>query len=168
MKTAATLARCRLAGFSLLEVIVAVGIFATGVVTIVGVLGVIAKSIGANLEAGRAAHLGDALHLYLKAEVARAASLDPVDALLRDAPGTPVLFASRDGMRIGPAGDATWRERASEQFFEIRLLPPLAGPGGDDVLLCYVAEVRWPVRRAPQDIGSAAQEFIHLAGAISR
>jgi type II secretory pathway component PulJ len=158
----------RSTGFSLLEVVVAIGLFGTGIVTVIGVLGVLAKSVTANAEASCAARLGDALQIYLAEEVKRAASLAPARALMTESESSSgaVLFASRDGLNLGQAGEPIWAERASDQFFEIRLYPPSPGLRSNDALLCYVAEIRWPVARATDS--GAAQQVLHLAGAVSR
>ena len=168
--------------FTLLEVVVAVGIFAVGMVGVVALFTPVARSVSANSDSEAAMRVADALRTRLQAM-----PLSDLEALLKtsngvrhaltDADGrsdynpaadTQVLFASRDGSRIGLYNDATvWGPRTPQnnpdrdKFFEIALirnetLSPLAPPAPEDgsppppnptltaYLLAYTARLRWP------------------------
>jgi type II secretory pathway pseudopilin PulG len=156
--------------FSLIEVIVAIGLFGTGVVALIGLFGSLARSIGAGTEMTVAANLGDPLRNHFLAELTQSRSLDSVRALLErgDNSESIKLYASRDGLTIGAAEAAMWRDRASEQFFEITLLP-LADAPNDLALLCYVADIRWPAGRGDAGgVSEAEQRRIQLPGAVGR
>jgi Tfp pilus assembly protein PilV len=156
------------AAFSLIEVIVAIGLFGAGVVAVIGLFGTLARSIGAGAEITVAANLADPLRSYLLTEVTQARSLDPVRALLeRGDNGESIkLYASRDGLTIGAAGAAIWQDGEMEQFFEITLLS-LSAAANDSALLCYVADIRWPARRGGA-ASEAEQRRIQLPGAVGR
>lgn len=168
------------AAFSLLEVVVAVGIFAAGMLGVVALFTPVARSVSDTSDAEAAARMADALRLRLQEipflEVAALLknsngarhALTDADARADYNPTTDaqILFASRDGSRIGRYADAIWRDPATsrnsdrDKFFEIALirnetLSPLAPPVTEDeaaapnpdesaFLLAYTARVRWP------------------------
>lgn len=165
-------------GFSLLEVIVAIGIFGAGIVTLLALFGSVAKSIGANSDVTAAADLGDLLQVHLQSRIAVQRSLEPVRSLLQASTAGAAeergrLYASRDGAVIAEDGDPTWAGRDSEKYFSIALVP-VEGAGADAALLLpYVAKVRWPavVRVIGGEFvpaSAASQQEIFLAGAVVR
>ncbi|MBL9201856.1 MAG: prepilin-type N-terminal cleavage/methylation domain-containing protein [Opitutaceae bacterium] len=170
------------AGFSLLEVVVAVGIFALAMTGILGLFAPVARTVGDSADADRAARVADALRLKL-----RAMPFDDVKLLLKTgtASGHPLtqadarsdyqlstdtqlLFASRDGTKLGPYNDPVWIDPATrrnsdrEKFFEIALVrnevlsPPdstttdasgatvTVSPDATAPFLAYTARFRWP------------------------
>lgn len=172
----------RRAGFSLLEVVVAVGVFALAMTGILGLFAPVARTVSESADADRAARVADALRLKL-----RALPFADVIALLKTgtATGHPLtqadaradyelardpqlLFASRDGTKLGPYNDPVWidpvtrRNSDRDKFFEIALVrnevispPPstttdAAGatvtitPDDTATFLGYTARFRWP------------------------
>lgn len=139
------------AAFSLLEVVVAVGIFAAGMLGVVALFTPVARSVADNADAEAAARVADALRLRLQelpfAEVAALLksangnrhALTDADARTDYNPATDpqILFATRDGTRIVRHPD--WKDPAAnnipnrDRFFEIALirnetLSPLTPP----------------------------------------
>ena len=168
--------------FSLIEVVVAVGVFALGMVAVVGLFAPVARSVGSTADADAAARVADAVRAklqsmpfatvagLLKQSTGSSHEITLADArvdydLTRD---PQLLFASRDGSKVGAYSDAIWvngltrRNWDGEKFFEIALIrnetvAPKAGTvsssGGADVavtpdesapLLGYTARIRWP------------------------
>lgn len=171
----------RVRAFSLLEVVVAIGIFAVGMLAVVGLFSPVAKSVVTSADAEAAARVADALRVKLQA-------LPPADVIarLKRSNGTrheltdadqrndydpkadvQVLFANRDGSKIGAYNDLIWGNRTvtfnpdREKFYEIALIrnetltpltPPAeegateAPPNPDDTayLIAYTARLRWP------------------------
>ena len=167
--------------FTLLEVIVGIGVFALGMLTVIGLFAPIARSVATTSDGESAARVGDALRAKLQtmpfAEVA---------ALLKKSTGTSrheltaddakpdynpaadvqILFANRDGSKVGVYSDPVWRDAAGrnsdrEKYFEIALIrnesispahdatPDADGvtpPNPDDsaFMLGYIARIRWP------------------------
>jgi prepilin-type N-terminal cleavage/methylation domain-containing protein len=128
--------------FSLIEVVVAIGIFAVGMVAIVGLFSPIARSVTGSADAEVAARVADALRLKLQSmPIATVAGLMKVQTnsgheiaindarpdydLTRDA---QLIFANRDGSKIGLYADAVWldpvtkRNSDREKYFEIALI----------------------------------------------
>ncbi len=173
----------RSAAFSLLEVVAAIGIFAIGIVAVIGLFAPVAKSTGAVADAEAATNVAALLAAKLQGK-----PLVEVGALMKVATGTnrhqltdadvantaagdprldtQLLFASRDGSKIGAYGDSIWGTGATttdvDKFFEIALIrnetlsPPPTTVTADDgtvttvnpdataVYLAYTARVRWP------------------------
>ena len=188
--------------FSLLEVVVAVGVFAIGIVAILALFAPAAKSVSANAEAEAAAAVAQALAADLQRRVVPA-DADPfaaVTALLKKsiaggheltadnaradydiARDPQLLFANRDGTKIGTFADTTvWGTPNSnrEKFFEIALirnetLSPPADPAADPpvnpdaaaAFIAYTARIRWPAFVALSGAG-AQQVGANPAGAV--
>ena len=153
----------------------ALGIFAIGMVAVIGLFSPVAKSVGDSADAEAATRVADLLSVKLQT-----LGLDAVAPLLKvktgatthelttaDATGNynvaadpKLLFASRDGTKIGRYGDltlwgvdpATRRASDREKYFEIALIrnetisPPPTDTAPDALLpvLAYTARVRWP------------------------
>lgn len=166
--------------FSLLEVVAAVGIFAIGMVGVIGLFAPVAKSVGSLADAGAATNVASLLTARLQGQ----AFSDVVPLLkvssgtnrhqLTDAdnnPNTPaadprldpqLIFASRDGSKIGAYADPIWGPTDAEKFFEIALLrnevlspgpsegsdsegaPTMIDPDASAIYLAYTARIRWP------------------------
>lgn len=139
--------RCRLrvtcgAGFSLLEVVVAVGIFAIGMLAVVGLFTPVARSVSVSSDLESAARVADALRTKLQAM-----PVPSVIALLKNnsesghelATGdarpdynpvadAKILFANRDGSIIAAYSDPMWGPRTGtvnpdrEKYYEIALI----------------------------------------------
>jgi prepilin-type N-terminal cleavage/methylation domain-containing protein len=157
--------------FSLIEVVAAVGIFAVGMIAVLGLFTPVAKSVGNVADSDASAKVADLLRLKLQTlgpdglipllKNAKAAGHELTDAdakadynIITD---TQLLFASRDGTKIGGYADPIWIDPATrqptdlEKFFEIALirneaLSPVAGDTATPLPLvyAYTARVRWP------------------------
>lgn len=162
----------RSAGFSLLEVVAAVGIFAVGMVAVLGMFAPVANSAATLAEAEAAAGVADAVRARLRAlPFDRALGLiqDPADVREKDGSagynpndGTypAVLFGERGGnIGIYDHGDGrhAWydasvptprRVEDADKFFEIDLirndaLTPKTADATAAVVV-YTLRVRWP------------------------
>lgn len=172
--------------FSLIEVVAAIGIFAFAMVAVLGLFSPIARSVVTSSDGEAAARIADVLRTRLQSM-----PFDEVAALLKNSTtqqghelsdadakadyditqDPQLLFASRDGAKIGLYSDSVWTNPATrrnwdgEKFFEIALVrneslspkPGAAGSGGggfgsggaptpDPVVpvLAYTARIRWP------------------------
>jgi len=142
---------CR--AFSLVEVVVAVGIFAIAIVSIIGLLVPINQSVSDISEtddAGRVAGV-------IIEELQRAGFVAVKGFLDSPPPAANRLHASRDGRRVGLSDDsAAWdpntvlnaNEEKALQFFELTLtrnatLSP-AGNDNDVAFIAFLVELRWP------------------------
>jgi hypothetical protein len=183
--------------------VVAVGVFAIGIVAILALFAPAAKSVSANAEAEAAAAVAQALAADLQRRVVRAdaAPFAAVTALLKKSTAAggheltndnaradydiardpQLLFANRDGTKIGTFADTTvWGTPNSnrEKFFEISLirnetLSPPADPAADPpvnpdataAFIAYTARIRWPAFVALSGAG-AQQVGANPAGAV--
>jgi prepilin-type N-terminal cleavage/methylation domain-containing protein len=162
--------------FSLLEVVAAVGIFSIAMVAIIGMFAPVARSVSGVGDAEAAANVGNVLTSKLQsltiagvAPLLKTSSganrhqLTDVDNNPNSAAADPrtdkqLLFASRDGTKIGSYNDAIWARSDVDKFFEIALirnetLLPLVDPKIDPApvdpvttthYLPYTARIRWP------------------------
>jgi len=180
----------RVRGFSLIEVIAALALFALGVTTLIGLLTASVASTGATSDASVAANLGDLIRIELQTRVARARSLEPVNVLFRapdSRPGDPrgdaqFLFASRDGTTIGSSADPIWDDGLVERHFVIELVRLDFGdalnPGSESAFAAnYLAVIRWPAFVPEVDLTQpkrikpalrSQQEAVLLTGVITR
>lgn len=142
------------AAFSLVEVVVAVGIFAIAVISVIGLLGPINQSV-ANVKDG-----DDASRVVsiIQAELQRI-GVAQVNTYLG---ANTALYASRDGAKIGiDDTNAPWNadvpdldgdsnvdnfEIEAQKFFEIKLRanPDLPYTAATDGFLALNIELRWP------------------------
>jgi len=146
----------RAGGFSLIEVVVALGILAVGGVLVLGLVTPVTRSVTATTEAETAARAVESALLELRARpwpevagrlkseedfvVQRQAERDGLYDPLRDA---QLLFASREGGRVvGAEGPDV------EKYYELTLvrderLVPAASVATSPVLV-FTVRVRWP------------------------
>lgn len=140
------------AGFSLVEVIVAVGIFAVAVVAVLGVLPLLARNSTESADALVAQRLPAAV----EAELHRAAAATGFDVIGLSIPLaiTPLengaaFVASRDGVRLVPIAESAGLITAGHGYFlvEVWRFPsePLAFVTGSAALATQ-ARVTWPFR----------------------
>lgn len=150
-------------GFSLVEVVVAVGIMALGIVAVLGLLGPTSKSITEVKDVGDANRIISTVQselqrlpftdviAYLKTAAQIAAETDAYD------PSTDAraLFASRAGDKVGLFASPVWNqtgltaaERDGLKFFEISLIRnDTLSPVANDTTAGYLAftiRLRWP------------------------
>ena len=127
------------AAFTLLEVVVAVGIFAIGMVAVFGLFAPVAKSVGDSADAEAATRVADLLGhklqtqgfesvaKLLKVSAGKTHQLTDADAKTNYniATDAQLMFASRDGTKIGTYADPFDRsqpraaEHARQRFFWI-------------------------------------------------
>lgn len=141
----------RQSGFSLVEVIVAVGLFAGAIVVVLALLPLLARQASEAAELRVAQQLPDAVSVELQRMVAS----QGFDAFVAAVPpiGAPfgeglVLVGSRDGLRVRVA-NAVPGDEAAAQYYAVEVLrfaqPPLAYDPAAFVLPLYV-RVSWPYR----------------------
>lgn len=144
--------RERTGAFSLIEVILAVGICAGAIVTIIALLPMLAR------DAGDAADLRAAQQLPgpLGVELRRIATVRGFDALATTVPplSTPLadglaLVGARDGVRLKLASEPAGEPASDDQYFLIEVYrfaqPPFVYSPGGGVLPLYV-RISWPYR----------------------
>lgn len=142
------------AAFSLVEVVVAIGIFAIAVVSVIGLLGPINQSVASVKDGDDASRVVS----IIQAELQRL-GVTTVNGYL--GAGTP-LYANREGSKIGiDDTNAPWDvdvpdlngngtmqafELEAQKFFEINLKqnPDLIFNAANDGFLALNIELRWP------------------------
>lgn len=165
--------------FSLIEVVVAVGIFAIAIVSVIGLLVPISQSVVDVREGDYAARL-----VTLAQSQIQRLPFDTVKNYIRTpiADGSPdTLYASIDGSKFGPASDTTiWNpqgnltalQQNALRFFKIKLTPsPLSPPGNDATagFLAFNMEVTWTVFNPAGDaVGKPQQSSLIIPCAITR
>jgi prepilin-type N-terminal cleavage/methylation domain-containing protein len=147
-------------GFSLIEVVAAVGIFAIGMVAVIGLFAPAAKSVGNLADSEAATNVASLLASRLQGQpisyvgTLLKVSTSPTRHQLTDTDNNPnaptadpradlqLLFASRDGSKIaGYDNPAVWGTTDTEKFFEIALIrnetlsppTPAADPSSTDL-----------------------------------
>ncbi|HVT74671.1 MAG TPA: hypothetical protein VHD61_16170 [Lacunisphaera sp.] len=140
-------------GFSLVEVVIAVGVFATAIVTMLALLPALVRQAAGTGDALAAQGLPDAIHLELERMAAGgfdqlAAAIPIMSAPLQNG---LQLVAARDGVRVqaesyGPAADPI---APAEQFFAAEVwrfdrAPLRYDPAG--ALMPLFVRVSWPFR----------------------
>ena len=160
------------AGFTLIEVVVAVALFAVAVTAMLGLLPSVTRVSDRSTDTVNALRLPDALRI----ELGRMAVAGGFDALGEETkpfaaslPDTCVLVASRDASRVAaldyqPPASADQLD-VGAQYFLIEAWrfsdPPLAFAPGDSVLALHI-RVSWPYRSPGSPIAVSAAEREHL------
>lgn len=179
------------AAFSLVEVVVALGIFAVGIVGVLGLLAPITDSVATNRQAETAARVVEAVHLCLRSEAfATVATSLLTSEQLKTQESSPdynpavddrLWFASVSGEKVGRRDDVVWQGSDREKFFEITLVrnETLSPEESDPVAatLAYTVRVRWPlfIATAPGEfdprmipVGQHARHVALFTGAVRR
>lgn len=166
----------RTTAFSLIEVVVALGIFSVGIAVVLRLFAGIADSIRLAGETEAGVHAAEALIGRLRAgpfwDVA-GDMMTPEELRRLDASGRKgsltdhrLFFANPTADRIGKDGDALWLGHEGEKYFEIALVrDETRSPLGEDELassLVFTARIRWP---ASANVG--AHRMV-LAGSVFR
>lgn len=154
--------------FSLIEVVVALGLFAVTVVGVLALQTAIGESVAGIAAHSRAAQLGDALTIELRricilsAAEGRAAGLDGLAALVPSSDSAPPLklVASRDGLRVVRESEVDATEigiKPQDRFYLIEVRQH-AGPleyASASGFLAATAAVKWPYSLATaEDLGA--------------
>jgi type II secretory pathway pseudopilin PulG len=138
--------------FSLVEVVVAVGIFAIAVISVIGLLAPINQSVADVKDGDDATRVAS----MIQSELQRF-GMTAVNGFI----GGPSLYANRSGSKIGLTGSAIWDtdvpdlngnsavdvfEKDAQKFFEIKLTanPTLPFTAATDGFLAVNIEIRWP------------------------
>jgi type II secretory pathway pseudopilin PulG len=128
--------------FSLVEVVVAVGIFALAIVGVIGLLGPTTQNISDTRDADSAARVISSIQSALQQE-----SFDVIAGKL----GSGYLFfASRGGDKIGLADNGIWGGSDAEKFFEFKLerntqlSDNTSHPDSSAGYLAFFISLRWP------------------------
>jgi type II secretory pathway pseudopilin PulG len=144
--------------FSLVEVVVAVGIFAVGIVAVLGLFAPVVQSARASSESEAAAGVVDLLASRLRvqsiaavADCLKSPAQFEQDASRSDydpVADSRVFYASLAGDKIGLGDDPVWNGRDRDKFFEIVLirneaLSPVDNDGAA-AWLAFNVRVRWP------------------------
>lgn len=133
--------------FSLIEVVVAVGIFAIAIVSVIGLLGPINKSVADVRDFDDASRVVNAIQGKLQS-----AGFDNVREFINA--GT-VIYASKDGSKVAPGTDTSvWTNGNADKFFAITLTrnwdasagTGLSNPANDNTAgyLAFTISLRWP------------------------
>lgn len=133
--------------FSLVEVVVAVGIFAIAIVSVVGLVSAISKNVAEIREGDEASQVIANLQSKLAA-----VGFDDLRSYMGDLSGKAEnarLYASRDGSRIGlgsatalwdPTNELSTEEENAQKYFLIELLPDSTlSPSTNDAAAGYLA-----------------------------
>jgi len=158
----------RCAGFSLVEVVVAVGIFAISIVAVIGLLAPTSKNVAAVRDTDDAARVISALQGKLQEIASTSSGFSNINSYLKDSAPNPAdgtaygnpttaLYSSRDGSRMGLANDnVTFTEngtyvagREPQKYFEITLIRNgTLSPSNQDLanvgFLAFTIRLRWP------------------------
>jgi uncharacterized protein (TIGR02598 family) len=141
-------------GFSLVEVVVAVGIFALAIVGVIGLLVPTSKNISDVADSDSATRVITAIQSGLQKS-----GFTSVKNNLGQ-----VFYATKDGSKVGPGSDLTiWNAGDQEKFFEFRLvrnetLSPSNPPTADDSAgyLAFTIVLKWPAF-APNATGTGTE-----------
>jgi type II secretory pathway pseudopilin PulG len=144
----------RYGAFTLIEVIVALGILGAGLVAVMAMFAPLARVDAAGVEQVAAVEAAVAVNARLRRMAFAEAAMG----------GTFVV--SRDATRIGFAEDPAWQGHEDGKFFsvEARRIEGLGGPGeaADLAWIAFSLRVRWPVTAA------TGQREIVVPGSVTR
>lgn len=182
--------------FSLLEVVAAIGVFAVGMIAVLGLFTPTAKSVGEIADADASSKVASAVRTKLQSlgpaalvpllKNAKASGHELTEADARpdyDLTKDPqLLFVSRDGTKVGLYNDPIWIDPVTrqpsdlEKFFEVALirndaLSPVAADAAvpPPLLYAYTARVRWPAfvpDSTPGNLRRAVQAGANPTGAV--
>jgi prepilin-type N-terminal cleavage/methylation domain-containing protein len=155
-------------GFSLVEVVVAVGIFAVAIVGVIGLFGPTTKNVAAVADADASTRAVGAIQLYLKEQ-----GFANTQTLIKN--GT-LYYASRGGDKVGPYDEKTFPH--SENFFGFTLmrntgLSPSETSDATAGYLAFTVSVKWPyyLPNATKDtlpLDSSQQSTLVIPMAVTR
>lgn len=159
-------------GFSLVEVIVAVGIFALAIVGVIGLLVPTSKNITEVADSDSAARVISAIQSGLQKAgfVAIKGYLDAPN------PADATFYASKDGSKIGTTTSASWTSDA-EKFFKFTLVrnESLSKADADDSagFLAFTIVLRWPAyspinQNQSVEVDASQQSVMVVPAAITR
>jgi type II secretory pathway component PulJ len=144
--------------FTLVEVIVALGLLGGGLVAVLAMFVPVARIAGASGERFAAVEAAAAVNGRLR----RMPFAEAAAAL-----GT-IFLVSRDAAWLGNAADPIWNGRSERQFFAVEVRREPMSDGGEDVAiapwLAFTLRVSWPA------VAEAAggQRVLVVAGSVHR
>jgi prepilin-type N-terminal cleavage/methylation domain-containing protein len=163
-------------GFSLIEVVVAVGIFAIAIVSVIGLLAPISKSVVDIRDGDYAARLITLAQSQIQQvkKDAATSNFDTIKEYLNTNPSPP-LYASKDGSKLGLATDPIWTSNA-EKFFKITLTrndtlspPPPSTNDATAGFLAFNMTVTWTVyNQRGDDVATPQLSTLIIPSAITR
>lgn len=170
--------------FSLVEVVVAVGIFAIAIAATIGLVATVTQSVTEVSEADDASRVATRLQTGLQEELARwqrsvanggenlssQAAFNRLGTYLDGGSGPQgALYASRDGSKIAPANAPIWTSD-SEKFFAISLsrLNDIT-PNNLGAVLAFTINLSWPAYLPDGTRASGAQQgSLIIPAAVTR
>lgn len=160
-------ARARSA-FSLVEVVVAVGVFAIAIVSVIGILAGVGKSVGEVNDADKAARLIGVVQAKLQD-----AGFVNVKAAID---GGTSFFASEDGAIVALTGDSVWGGTNALKYFELNLIRnetlsnPTTNPDESAGFLAFNIRVSWPayLPNGQEVTDDTQKEVLIVPAAITR
>lgn len=156
-------------GFSLIEVVVAVGIFAIAIVSVIGLLGPINKSVGDVRDFDNASRVVAAVQGELQREAQRIGLETFATTYLNQS----AIYASSDGQKVAAGGNTAVWDSDGEKFFAITLTrnTDLSDPADDDKsgYLAFTIKLSWPAYTPDgQQTDSSQQSVMVVPAAITR
>ena len=118
-------------GFSLIEVVVAVGIFAVAISIVIGLLAPTAKSVAETIDTNTANRVTSAINSKLQSlgyttvqTKLFTSTFSPDTVAIAPTPDTKLLFANKAGDKVGDVNDPIWGgpNNHAEKFFEVMLI----------------------------------------------
>lgn len=167
-------------GFSLVEVVVAIGIFAIAIVSIIGLLLPIRSSVTDVSDTDDASRIASVIQSRVQSlgfsALARGDASPAGQNYLNAAPAAG-LFASRDGTKMG-VGDSTavWGTGASNQdkFFKVELIrnttlsPDTSANDTSAGFLAFTIKLTWPAYIGETTANAAQQSVLLLPACVTR
>lgn len=166
------------AGFSLVEVVVAVGIFALAIVGVIGLLGPTARSVSDVSDSDAATRVVSTIQAALQQRVASSSTgFTSLGSVLQvpsgGNPPTYDFFATKDGRFVGTAAEFTTASVSnSEKFFEFALLRNTSLSGSNNSgdasagYLAFTISLRWPAYQANgTQVTEASQKSVMIVPA---
>ena len=166
-------------GFSLIEVVVAVGIFAISIVAVIGLLSPISRSVSEVRDTDDATRVVNAIQEQLQAltipvvapTLVNASDIGSVDvAAMTDG---RIFYASRDGLRFGTYNRPNvWKSDQANnddslKFFEVVLVRNESlSPSANDSTAGYLAftmRLRWPAFVPDPDLPNKGRRYTDAA-----
>lgn len=166
--------------FSLVEVVIAVGIFAIAIISIIGLLVPINSSVADVRDNDDASRVAGVIQSQVQAlgfsALARADATPPGQNFLNSAPASGI-YASRDGSRVGLGNDtALWGAPVSnqEKFFKVEFIrntalsPNTSANDSNSGFLAFTIKLSWPAFAGENEISPSAQNVMLLPAAVTR
>jgi type II secretory pathway pseudopilin PulG len=163
MQTSGKLCRSQRA-FSLIEVVIAVGIFAVSIVAVIGLLAPANKSVSEVRDADDTTRVVNAVQSQLQSLAETTAGFTQVAGFLQDsAPADPAngsswsgasytLYANRDGSKVALGTNTTVFTQPAQKYFEIVLIRntalSLKTSDTSAGFLAFTMRIRWPAYTA--------------------